>query len=522
MNKKTIIIIIFSVLSVMVAHISKAAVITVATTHDKVPGSLRAAITEANTNGEDNTIYLPAGIYILSGAADDDANVGGDLDIDTDRKLTITGQGKNKSYIDGNGIDRVLHILNGTVSITDLTIRNGKAPDNLGKGGGYGGAGIYNCGNLILTRCVIKENRAGMGGDGDCEFDSYDGGYGGGIYNQRMLTLNKCIIMDNRAGNGGDNYLCNNRAGDGGGGGGILNSGVSIINNCIITSNDAGNGGDSNFLGQGSDGGGGGGIYNTNILTINNCTISNNKGGENGTTEWSSMGGGGNGGGIYNNGNLTMSGCTINDNTTGMSFEGSSGGGIYNIKNLMLIACTISGNYALYGGGLYNSANSQLIGATVAYNEGIGIFNVFEGIISLKNSIVTNNIRAPWGIYGPDCYGTFDLVSYSLIADTTDCILTGFQKANILGQDPLLGPLADNGGPTKTHALLPGSPAIDAGNRSGLYTDQRGYKRPINIPGIPNVSDGADIGAYEFIAPYSTAGATSYSGSEPTQETVKQ
>jgi hypothetical protein len=165
MSKKSILIILFSVLSVMVTQISKAAVITVATTQDNVPGSLRAAITTANNNGEDNTIYLPAGTYMLSGDAREDANVGGDLDIDTDRKLTIIGKGQNRSYIDGNGIDRVLHILNGTISITDLTIKKGKAPH----GGfffteGDDGGGIYNCGNLTLTQCVIKENAAGDGG----------------------------------------------------------------------------------------------------------------------------------------------------------------------------------------------------------------------------------------------------------------------------------------------------------------------------------------------------------------------
>jgi len=501
MSKKTIIIIIFSVLSVLVTQISKAAVINVATTQDNVPGSLRAAITEANTNEEDNTIYLPAGTYKLSGDALEDANFSGDLDIDNDHKLKIIGQGKNKSYIDGNHVDRVLHILNGAVSITDLTIRNGKAPDNFFSGRGYSGAGIYNCGNLILTRCVIKGNTAGMGSDESFEFNSYGGGYGGGFYNQGMLTLNKCIIIDNRAGKGGDN-ISHDRAGNGGQGGGIWNSGILTLNSCTITGNDAGNGGYSNCPGFGSAGGDGGGIYNTNILTINNCTISNNKGGAQGISEY--WGDGGSGGGIYNKGNLTMSGCTINGNTTGSGGGGPIGGGICNGNDLMLMACTISGNYAFIGGGLYTSGNSQLISVTVAYNEGIGIFNEIEGIISLKNSIVTNNTPSPFE-FGADCYGTFDWVCYSLIADTTDCFLTGFQKANILGQDPLLGPLADNGGPTKTHALLPGSPAIDAGNISGLYTDQRGYKRSINIPGIPNVSDGADIGAYEYIVPFSTA-----------------
>ncbi len=295
-----------------------------------------------------------------------------------------------------------------------------------------------------------------------------------------------------------------------------MNSGVLIINNCTITGNNAGYGGYDNYPGEGSDGGDGGGIYNTNILTINNCAISNNKGGQPAYCEHcESKGDGGSGGGIYNNGNLTISGCTINNNTTGMGVGGSVGGGIYNIKDLTLIACTISGNYAGWGGGLYNNGNSQLISITVADNKLIGVCN--NGTISLKNSIVASNTCNNGDEYWPDCCGVFDWVCYSLIGDTTDCILIGFQKANILGQDPLLGPLADNGGPTKTHALLPGSPAIDAGNRSDLYTDQRGYKRPINIIDISNVSDGADIGAYEYIVPNSTAGVIDYGSSKSKQ-----
>ncbi len=477
MSKKSIIIILFSVLSVMVAQISKAAVIHVTTMHDNVPGSLRAAITTANNNGEDNTIYLPVGAYILSGAADEDGNVSGDLDIYTGHNLTITGARKSQTFIDGNGIDRVLHVFTGTVTITDLTIRKG----NTGYGRKENGGGIANGGNLILIRCIIKENKASEGNYGGLWFSGDDGGHGGGIYNYGTLTLNKCIVMGNRAGNGGDSGMRD--GGNGGHGGAIDNSGTLFLNNCNITSNRSGSGG----FGDRYDG------Y------------------------------GGDGGGIYNSGNLTMLGCTVNGNISCQEendWNCGCGGGIFNLGDISLINCTISGNRTgtehfggANGGGLYNSGNSQLIGVTVVNNtaggigdfylEGGGIYN--DGIISLKNSIIANNrVSSSFG-FGSDCYGTFNWVCCSLIADTNDCTLTGFQKANILGQDPLLGPLADNGGPTKTHALLPGSPAIDAGNSSGLYTDQRGYKRPINIIGIPNVSDGADIGAYEYIVPYSTA-----------------
>ncbi|MCX6583202.1 MAG: hypothetical protein NT166_23755 [Candidatus Aminicenantes bacterium] len=469
MKKKSILIILFSVLSVMVTQISKAAVITVTTTHDNVPGSLRAAITTANTNGEDNTIYLPAGTYMLRGSAMENANTGGDLDIGTRCKLSIIGKGKYQTYIHGNSIDRVLHISYGTISIANLTIRKGHAPDSgIGRKDGESGGGIYNNGDLTLIGCVIKENNTGDG-SGD-RFSAGNGGHGGGIFNYGLLTIKECIIASNSAGNGGDSSWYN--GGDGGQGGAIDNHGTLNLNNCTITGNRSGSGG----YGHNNDGSGG------------------------------------DGGGIFNCGNLTMSGCTVNNNVScpENAWNCGSGGGICNQGYLLLINCTISGNksgeiqYPGNGGGIYNYGESLLSGVTIFNNSYGGINN--NGAIRLANSIVANNWLECGEECGEalDCYGTFDWVCYSLIEDTSGCTLTGFQKANILGMDPLLGPLADNGGPAKTHALLPGSPAIDAGNSAGVSVDQRGFKRPINIPGIPNVSDGADIGAYEYI-PFSTA-----------------
>jgi hypothetical protein len=476
MSKKTILIIIFSVLSVMVAQISTAAVIDVTTTQDNVPGSLRAAITTANNNNKDNTIHLPAGVYFLSGAQGEDANAGGDLDINTHgRKLTIIGSGKTNTDIDGNEIDRVLHILNGTVTISDLTIRKG----NVTLGSIFDGGGIDNNGDLTLTRCVIKENKA-----------RYGGGHGGGIYNQGMLTLNECIIKSNSAGNGRDNIFWGD-GGNGGHGGAVYNNGTLILNNCTITDNRAGIGG----WGRDDDGfdGNGGGVCNDGTLTMSECTVNDNYCGYN------------SGGGICNtiNAYLTLSNSTISNNGGGIYNDGNSqlssvtvaynDGGIFNNSNgyLTLSNSTVSNN----GRGLYNGGNSKLISVTVAYNANDGIFNT--GSISLKNSIVAQNTDSHYE-YGSDCRGTFNQVSYSLIEDTNGCTLTGFQKANILGKDPLLGPLQNNGGSTFTHALLRGSPAIDAGNSSNLTLDQRGYARPLDIPGVANVSDSTDIGAYEY------------------------
>ena len=99
-----------------------------------------------------------------------------------------------------------------------------------------------------------------------------------------------------------------------------------------------------------------------------------------------------------------------------------------------------------------------------------------------------------------DCFsfGTTGTLAYSLVTTTTNCFITGPQGGNIVGQDPLFGPLQYNGGPTQTHALLPGSPAIDAGAPAGctgaagapLTTDQRGFPRPYG--------PACDIGAVEY------------------------
>jgi hypothetical protein len=135
---------------------------------------------------------------------------------------------------------------------------------------------------------------------------------------------------------------------------------------------------------------------------------------------------------------------------------------------------------------------------------GGGIF-VFDSTLFFRNTILSgNHHRQLLNLIDDDCYGTLTSGDYNLIGTLYNCDLWGELDNNLIGEDPLLGELADNGGPTQTHALLEGSPAIDGGNPAGclgiedalLTSDQRGVARPLD--GDRDGTARCDIGAYEL------------------------
>jgi len=161
---------------------------------------------------------------------------------------------------------------------------------------------------------------------------------------------------------------------------------------------------------------------------------------------------------------LTLNNLTVTNGNVGGGF----GGGIFNEGTLTVTNSTLSGNAAAFGGGIWNT-----------------------GTATLKNTIVANSPS------GNNCYGPITVGGYNLDSDNT----CGFGTSNnsLSGVDPMLGPLADNGGPTETHALLEGSPAINKGNNAfavdpdgnPLQFDQRGQ-------GFARIVGGSvDIGAFE-------------------------
>ncbi len=233
----------------------------------------------------------------------------------------------------------------------------------------------------------------------------------------------------------------------------------------------------------------GGGIRNEGLLAITDTIIRDNK-----ATMF--------GGGISNVGTLEITGSTISHNLATNYGGGIDtyalmgvGPGVVTITNT-----TISGNTANVGGGVsfFQAGLATVTNVTVARNtahqRGGGIYS-YSGTVELANTIAAGN-SAPAG-EDRDTLGTYSSLGYNLVQDWGSS--TGWTANDLLGIDPMLNALQDNGGPTPTSALRVGSPAIDAGSNTlaaSLTYDQRGRNRFAD--GDDNNSIVVDIGAYEY------------------------
>jgi hypothetical protein len=271
-------------------------------------------------------------------------------------------------------------------------------------------------------------------------------------------------------------------------GGGIDNEGGATltITNSTLSGNTAGSVGDPAVEG--------GGILNTGMLTIVNSTVSGNTAG----------GISGSGGGIYNGGTLTILNSTVSGNTA------IKGAGVHNgevATTVTIINSTLSGNAAsAYGGACFNGGTLQIANSTLSDNSAnIGGGILVVGPLQIGNTILN---RGDSGA-NIDSFGQVTVTSlgYNLSSDDASGHLTG--PGDQINTDPVLGPLQDNGGPTFTHALLPGSPAIDTGDPNFTpppFFDQRG-------PDFSRVRNGhIDVGSFEV-----QAGTTPTPTATPTQ-----
>jgi CSLREA domain-containing protein len=426
--------------------------IKVSTTADDITVNgnctLREAIIAANTDaavdrcpagtGAD-AIILPAGTYLLSlTGPNEDAAQSGDLDIVG--ATFIFGAG---AVIDGGSYggdewflsDRVLHVLGGgELSLSGTTIRGGVC---------WNGAGILNAGALRIDSSSIQDNLQTP--DALCGETTTGGG--AGIFSQGTLTVTRSVIRRNDI----------SRDFGSESGGGLLNSGAAQIADSVIASNWAA---------------AGGGIENLGELHVTNTEISHNAGRFYGA-------------GLRNQhtGTAYLTHVTVSGNSDGGILNGGQGlgqpGGTLIIRNSTMsnnASFRIPGSIINWGGVV------EIISSTIADNPGGGLGG--QAPMTLRNTLVAN----PG--YG-DCENAIVSLGRNLDSDGS-CGLTG--PGDLPNTDPRLGPLADNGGPTLTHALLPDSPAINRipPAECAVATDQRGVARPEPKRGA------CDVGAYEF------------------------
>ncbi|MGI9457588.1 MAG: choice-of-anchor Q domain-containing protein, partial [Aeoliella sp.] len=429
--------------------------------------------------------------------------------------------------------------------VGDVKLYGSTVVDNYTAGvAGYGGGIATFSGAVTLTDSTISAN-----------FTLGSGSIGGGINTREGdVTLYESVVSDNRT-----------LAGGNGGGIGTVDGDVTLVHSSLVrnsTTGDHGIGGgiytrygnvsltDSLLAGNFTTGehARGGGVEAFS-LTLSNSTIS-----ENYTTGELGYGGGAvtgratlinstladnwtagsrsHGGGMFAGGGVELVSSTVSGNST--KGDQSPGGGIFARGYAVTLSnSTLSGNgtagYLSRGGGIYSTSGVSLYDSTLTGNtttgensNGGGIYVIRRSLyrshatLTIKRSIVAGNSVAE-GNDGPEFVPDFDdgtlTVEYSLIGDNSGTGLTEAfffnpdDQGNMIGGsilgpiDPLLGPLADNGGPTKTHALWLGSPAINA---SDLHTvpgvdgvpefDQRGS-------GFDRIVSRIDIGAYEVQEP---------------------
>jgi hypothetical protein len=273
-------------------------------------------------------------------------------------------------------------------------------------------------------------------------------------------------------------------------GGGISNAGTLSVVDSTISGNEAEGTGGITF-------GGGGGIYNTTtgILTVTDSTISNNTGSEGG-------------GGIFNFGIASIIDSTISGNSGGDDPTAEGGGGIYSggTGSLTVTNCTITANSASFGSGIANDNSTLTVtDSTVVQNialSGDGGITTFSSTpATLNGTIVARNTAPDIQFVTNGLTGSNDLIGdgSDVVGDTPSPLLNSLHGNATHPLNPLLSPLAANGGPTKTMAetaLSPGIahganfPVLDASNGDITATDQRGVVRPR--------SSGIDIGAFQL------------------------
>jgi hypothetical protein len=468
---------------------------------DSGPGTLRQAVLDANANAGPHTISfaLPTGATI--------GLTSGEIEF-SGPDVTVQGPGRDQLTISGNQSSRIFEIQgNGTVAINDLTLRDGLAAgdgsNQVDQRGGAILAGVPqfpfeppppDVPGLVLTDVAIFDSRA---------FAPTDGGGGAVFIQDGTLTIDHCLMAGNFSRRNGGAVTARR--------GTVQITDSQFIDNTTDFSSDEGSAQ-------------GGGVF----INLSNGSIARSVIRGNHLTDI-------NGGGTATEGAgfamfmldepFRIEDSEISDNES-VEIALSLGGGLLCRQNpdgsapvFTLINSTVSGNTSNYGAGVEVGCSMSLLNTTIANNTSTNAYgdggapgilayspNTTEQTqLTITSSLVSGNLGGgpDVGIYHLDGYadpaflGSNALVQ-SVLPDPSlppsPIVSTDFTLPSdtIIGVDPLLGAVANNGGPTRTHALQTGSVAIDAGgNPQALTSDQRG-------PGFARMTGvAADIGAFE-------------------------
>ena len=441
----------------------------------------------------------------------------------------------------------------GSVTLTNVIVQSCQA---LGRGDhvindhttldarGGGLASLTATGNVIITGSRLTANAATGGNGGNFNNGAGSNAQGGAIYfagGTLNISGSRIDTSDATGGNGGNQDQNGQTNGGFGGtaqGGGVWVGGTVSITNTTFESTVA-KGGNSGTGGNGSEpagGADGGGLYSLGNVTVSNSTfhLAGATGGNSGNTFGSTClgghssgdAGGGRGGAVFADGGTMIIDTATFANNSAIGGNGGNGGqtngglncGMHgagglayggaitnnNAATLNIKHSTISLNNAQAGNTGVNQGGANKPPRPVAEGAGGGI-RVGPAGVTLANTIIAGNTAANGAgdassapTPGPNVDGAVTSNGHNLLGIATDT--TGFTgTGDKTGANPMLAALADNGGPTRTMALSPGSAAIDAGVAAGATLDQRGLPRTVDDAGVANAatSDGTDIGAFE-------------------------
>ena len=490
-------------------------------------------------------------LAIKNGQAADDGTSGASTNPTAQNSTRAGGCILNGAGIDVNG---VAISGGGSITLTNVVVENCLV---LGKGDsvvnqhtrldawGGGLASLGTTGNVVVTNSTFTANTALGGNGGIFNNANGSGAKGGSIYldggtgDIQGSRIEASLATGGNGGNQDQNGQTNGGFGGTAQGGGMyVAGGTATINNTTFEDTGA-NGGNSGTGGNGANPGGdaeGGGLFSVGAVTVTNSTfhLTEANGGDGGNAFGTTCLGGHNagdggaarGGAIFaNGGTLTINTATFANNSATGGNGGNGGqtdgglncgmhgaGGIAHggaIANhlpavINLKHGTISLNNAQAGNTGVNQGGANKPPRDAAEGTGGGI-RIGQANVIVENTIISGNTAVngaggnPGGFTpGPNVDGTVTSNGHNLLNNATEAVgFTG--TGDLIGANPMLAPLANNGGPTETMEPQAGSDAIDAGVAAGSTLDQRGEPRTVDDPAVPNeaTSDGTDIGAFE-------------------------